>query len=104
MRQNRRRRGLLQATASFVLGAAAGSLCALLYAPASGRVIRRRISMQARNLQRSVGRRIGRTQRVLATEAQRVRAAATEWVTEHIPHVNGKHPIRRRVLRHAAAR
>ena len=72
---------------------------ALLYAPASGNVTRRRLAMRAQNLRRAAVRRLGRTQRVLANQAVLAREAATEWITEHIPHTNGngKH----RAVRHA---
>ncbi len=105
MKRNRRKRnGLLQATASFVLGTVTGGLAALLYAPTSGQVTRRRLAMQARGLQRTAVRRLGRAQRALATQAGHVRDAAAGWMTERFPVRNGRHPIRHRVIRHAAAR
>ena len=105
MKGNRRRgKGLVQAAASFVLGALAGGIATLLYAPASGQVTRRRLAMKARGLKRLAVRRLGRTQRVLATRAEQVRDAATEWVTDHFQVRNGRHPIRHRAIRHAAAR
>jgi len=105
MKQHRgRRAGLLQATASFALGAVTGGIVALLYAPTSGQVTRRRLLMKARGLQRTAVRRFGRAQRALATKAERVREAAAGWVTDRFPARNGRHPIRHRVIRHAAAR
>lgn len=105
MKGNRRRgKGLVQAAASFVLGALAGGIATLLYAPASGQVTRRRLAMKARGLKRAAVRRLGRTQRVLATRAEQVRDAATEWMTGHFQVRNGRHPIRHRAIRHAAAR
>ena len=104
MKENRRRGGFVRTATAFTLGATVGSIISLLYAPASGKLTRRRLSMKARNLQRTMTRRLGQTQRVLATKAEHVREAATEWITDHVPHGNGKHPIRRRVLRHAEAR
>ena len=101
MREQRRRGGAFRTAAAFSFGAAAGSILALLYAPASGQVTRRRLGTKARQLQRNAIRKLGRTQRVLATKAEHVREAATEWITEHVPHGNGKHPIRHRVVRHA---
>ena len=103
-RTRRGRHGLLQTTASFVLGAVMGGIAALLYAPSSGQVTRRRLAMKARELQRAAVRRLGRAQRALATKAEHVREAAAEWVTERFPGRNGRHPIRHRVIRHAAAR
>ena len=104
MKENRQRGGGLRAFVAFALGATVGSVAALLYAPASGQVTRRRLAMKARALQRDALRRLGQTQRELATKAERVREAATEWITEHVPHGNGRHPIRHRTIRHATAR
>ena len=103
-RNPRRQSGLVQAVASFVLGAVTGSIVALLYAPTSGQATRRRLAMKARGLQRAAIRRLERAQRALATKAGHVREAAAEWVTERFPARNGRHPIRHRVVRHAAAR
>ena len=98
MRDQRRRGGAFRTATAFGLGAALGSVVALLYAPASGQVTRRRLALRTRNLQRAALRRIGRTQRVLVNKAESVREAATEWIADHIPHQgNGKH----RVARHA---
>ena len=94
----------MRAFVAFAVGATVGSVAALLYAPASGQVTRKRLAMKARTLQRAALRRLGQTQRELATRAERVREAATEWITEHVPHGNGRHPIRHRMIRHAAAR
>ncbi|MBI2104445.1 MAG: YtxH domain-containing protein [Candidatus Omnitrophica bacterium] len=103
-RTRRGKTGLLQATASFVLGAVTGAIVALLYAPTSGQVARRRLAMKARGLQRTAVRRLGRAQRALATKAEHVREAAAGWMTERFPVRNGRHPIRHRAIRHAAAR
>ena len=104
MKENRQRGGGLRAFVAFALGATVGSVAALLYAPASGQVTRKRLAMKARALQRDALRRLGQTQRELATRAERVREAATEWITEHVPHGNGRHPVRHRTIRHATAR
>ena len=101
MKEDRQRKGTFRTVVAFALGATAGSLIALLYAPASGKVTRRRLAMKARSIQRTAIRRLGQTQRVLATKAEHVREAATEWVAAHVPHGNGRHPARRRELRHA---
>ena len=103
MKEIRRRGGIFRTFGAFVLGTTAGSVIALLYAPASGQVTRRRLALKVRNLQRRMTRRLGQTQRVLANRAEQVREAATEWITEHVPHGNGKHPIRHRAVRHASA-
>ncbi len=104
MKENRRRGGLGTFLA-FALGTTVGSIVALLCAPASGQVTRRRIALKVRHLQREAARRLGRTQRVLATRALQVREAATEWIADRFPHRNGngRHAIRRREIRHAAA-
>ena len=99
MKEFRRRGGALRTAGIFALGAALGSIIALLYAPASGKVTRRRLAMKARQLQREAARRLGETQRALVTRAEHVREAATEWIAEHVP--NGRHPVRRRPIRHA---
>ena len=98
MKEQRRRGGAFRTVAAFGLGAAAGSVIALLYAPASGAVTRRRLALRARTLQRAAARRLGQTRQILAHKAEDVREAATEWITEHIPHrTNGKH----RAVHHA---
>ena len=80
----------------FVAGAAAGSIVALLFAPASGRVTRRRIGMKLRAVQRDAARQFGQVQRRLARKAETLREAASEklsdareWVAGHV--ANGHH-------------
>ena len=102
MKEFRRRGGALRTFAAFTLGAAAGSIVALLYAPASGQVTRRRLARRAQILRRDAARRLGETRRVLVTKAEQVREAAADWISEHVPG-NGRHPMRRRVDRHLAA-
>ena len=84
---------------AFALGAATGSLVALLYAPASGEVTRRRLLIKAREAKRAVTRKMGQAQKVLARKADQVRETATDWITEHV--TNGHAKRRRQVLRHA---
>ena len=104
IRENRQRGGWFRAVAAFAFGATIGSAIALLYAPASGKVTRRRLLLKARSLQRVAARRLGQTTRVLATQAGQVREAATQWIAGHLPHRNGKHVIRRRgAVHHVAA-
>lgn len=101
MRQPRRN-GRGRTAFAFALGAAAGSIIALLYAPASGEVTRRRLLMKAREAQRKAARKLGQAQKVLACKAEQVRESATEWIAEHVPHNgHGRRAPRRRVLRHA---
>ena len=103
MKEQRRTNGAFRTVATFGLGAAVGSIVALLYAPASGKVTRKRLAMRARNLQRAAIRRLGETRRVIVNKAEGVREAATEWISDHVPHGNGRHTTRRRTLRHASA-
>ena len=100
MKAFRRRGGALQTAATFTFGAALGSIIALLYAPAAGKITRRRLVLRARNLQREAARRLGKTQRQLALRAEHVREAASEWISEHVPHTNGRHAR----IRHATVR
>ncbi len=104
MKEIRRRGGVFRTVMAFSLGATVGSMIALLYAPASGKVTRRRLVFKARTLKRAAARRLGQTTRVLASRAEHVREAATEWIADHIPHSNGKQTMRRREIRHAMTR
>jgi len=101
MKEQRRRGGAFRTVTAFGLGAATGSILALLYAPASGKLTRRKLALRAQNLKRTAIRQLGQTQRVLANRAEHVRDAATEWITDHMPHGNGGHRVRRREIRHA---
>lgn len=94
--------GRLRMLGAFLFGAVAGSIVALLYAPASGKVTRRQLALKVKAFRRQAIRRIGQTQRVLASKASEVREAATEWISDHMPR-NGRHQVRRRPLRHAVA-
>jgi gas vesicle protein len=92
---------------TFALGATAGSILALLYAPASGRVTRRRIGMKFRTLQQTTGRKLGQAQRLLARKAQRLQRTAVRklhdartWMTEHVSNGHAKR-AGRRALQHA---
>ena len=104
MKEIRPRGNGLRTVAAFAFGATAGSVIALLLAPASGQVTRRRLAMRLRNVQKEAARRLGQTRRALATRAEQVRETATEWIEDHLPHRNGngRHVIRRKI-RHATA-
>lgn len=93
--------GIFPALGTFTLGAAVGSILALLYAPASGQVTRRRLANRVRNLRRNTVRRLEETGRVLTRKAGDVREAAGEWIADHMPLRNGKHALRRRTHTHA---
>lgn len=109
MRNRIQRPGRTFRTASaFAVGAAAGSLLALLYAPASGQTTRRRLGLQVRRWQRGTLRGLGQAQRVLVNGADRVREAATGWISGRVPQyqersINGRQTSRRRIVRHAVA-
>lgn len=79
--------------AAFAIGATAGSILALLFAPASGRVTRKRLVQGARRLQRVGLRKLGQTSHLIARKVGYVKDAATEWITER---VNGKHVVHHR--------
>lgn len=109
VREQPRQYGRGRIVGAFVLGATAGSVLALLFAPASGRVTRKRIGMKLRSFQRETSRRLGHAQRLLARKAETLRDAAgegishaREWVAGHVA-ANGheRRSTRRRALRHA---
>ena len=97
-KQQRRRGGAIRTVATVGIAAGAGYLLGILFAPASGKVMRRRIALRAQALRKRAMRRIGQTQKVLACKATEVREAATEWLTEKMPHNGNGH---RRVAHHA---
>lgn len=106
MKEQRRRGGKLKSLALFSLGAAAGSIVALLTAPASGEMTRKRIGQQVRKLQNTAARRLKDTRKVLITRADEVRESATEslvhakeWMAGRMQngHAAPKRPVRRRV-------
>lgn len=101
MAQIRRRGGAVRTVFAFGFGAAVGSLLALLYAPASGAVTRKRLANRIRTMKKGAVRRLGQTQRVLASKAEDVREAATEWISDHMPRNNGNG--RHRALHQAKA-
>ena len=109
LKEPRRGRQIGRTIGVFTLGAAAGSIIALLYAPASGRVTRRRIALKVRAVRQQTVRQLGRTKKLLVRQAEQLREAtgdkfndAREWVTERM-HNNGhaRRPIRHRVAHHA---
>lgn len=103
-----RRGGIGRTVSAFALGATVGSIVALLCAPASGKVTRKRIAMRMRALRQQTVKQLGKTQRILARRAEGLREATTqrlhharEWVAEHITNGNGKRALRQRTVRHA---
>lgn len=111
MRQESRRRGIGRTLGAFALGATAGSIAALLCAPASGRVTRKRLGMKMRAVQRESLRRLGQTKRMLARKTADLREAAAErvhaardWAVDHVGNGHSRRrpaPRRRPALRHA---
>ena len=79
MKEYRRSGGIVRTLGAFTLGAAAGSIVALLFAPASGQATRRRIGLQLRMLQRTATRQLGRK---ITT--------ARQWVVEHVTNGHGR--------------
>ena len=94
-----RLRGYGRTVAAFAIGATAGSLIALLFAPASGRVTRRRLFLQARNTQRAIGRKLGVATKTLMKKAECARDAAGEWITSHVGNGHAR-PSRRHAVHH----
>ena len=75
--------------AAFALGATIGSIVALLYAPASGKVTRQRLAMKAREARRDAERKLAQARRTLAHRAVEVRETAQEWIHERMQNGNG---------------
>lgn len=89
---------------ALAIGATAGSVLALLLAPASGSVTRRRISMQIRTYGRTTARQLTLAKKQLARQTEQLRDVAVdrlgqtrEWLVEHVVPKNGKHPAPHRV-------
>ena len=100
LKPRRRAQGLWQTVGAFIIGATAGSVIALLFAPASGQLTRRRIGLKFRALQRQ-------TTRQLKVQAKHLREAATngvnharEWVVGRVTNGHNR-PTTRRAVRQA---
>ena len=101
MKESRRQSGIGRAIGAFTLGAAAGSVLALLYAPASGKVTRKRIAMKLRTFKQTAAHRLGDLREV-ATEKV---SDARRWVLDRISSSNGHRKsgsARRRLAQHHA--
>ena len=92
---------------AFALGATAGSTAALLLAPASGQVTRRRLASKFRSAERSASRQFQQGRKLLAKKAGLLKSAAAEkigdtreWLLERMPNGNGKHHSMPRRLAH----
>ncbi|MBI3332479.1 MAG: YtxH domain-containing protein [Candidatus Omnitrophica bacterium] len=86
-----------QTAGSFAAGAAAGSILALLFAPASGRVTRKRIGHQLKQAEKLVAKKAS----VLREAAMEKLGDTRDWLVERVRNGNGKHPLPRRVMHHA---
>ena len=92
----------------FALGAAAGSVCGILLAPASGSVTHKRIGMKFKSLEQQGARQIKQAKKMLVQKADDLRDAANEklsqtreWLVERVGSGNGKHPSHRRLAHHS---
>ena len=93
MKQGRSNRG--NTVAAFALGATIGSIFALLYAPASGKVTRQRLVLRAREARRHAERKLAHARKMLAHRAVEVRENATEWIQTRMQNGHGR-TLRRR--------
>jgi len=97
--------GWKKTAGAFALGATAGSAVAILLAPATGRIIRKRLASKFRSVERSASRQFQQSKKLLAKKAELLKDAAVEriggtreWLLDRIPNGNGKnHPMPRRV-------
>lgn len=91
MAQMRQRSGTGRTIGAFAVGAAAGSILALLFAPASGKETRKRLRLKVRELQQATT-----TMQQAATKKIKT---ARAWVMDHLPS-NGhvKRPTRHRAV------
>ena len=82
MKQTRPRTGIVRTIMAFGIGATAGSIVALLFAPAPGRVTRKKLAMRLREAQRVAGGKLGKG----ITQAR-------TWVLEHVSNGHGRRPL-----------
>jgi gas vesicle protein len=93
------RKQLAKTLGVFALGAAAGSAVALLTAPASGKVTRKRIGMKFRSVKNAAGKQIKGAKKLLSQKALVLRREAAEkigksreWLVDRMAtNGNGKH-------------
>jgi gas vesicle protein len=100
LKSRRQTRGLLRAIGAFIIGATAGGVIALLFAPTSGQVTRRRIGLKFRTLQRQAGRQLKVTASQLRQAAALQVNHAREWVVGRVANGHSR-PTTRRAVRHA---
>ena len=102
MKQGRKIGRIAGTVGTFAAGATLGSVLGLLFAPASGKVLRKRIGMKVRTFEHTAQRNIKQAKKLLARKADNLREAAAEklgqsreWITERLASNNNKHPSRR---------
>ena len=76
MKRNQRWGEFNGSLGAFTLGVTAGSIAAILFAPSSGQVTRKRIGMQFRSLENKATRQIRYGKRLLTKKAHVLRKAA----------------------------
>lgn len=99
----RRPRYLGRTLGAFAIGAAAGSVLALLYAPASGKMTRRRIGLKVKAFRCATAKQLQRTRVQLLKQAKQFREATVEkvgqtreWVMERLPLTPSRHTTNHR--------
>ena len=88
------RSGRGKTIAAFAIGAAAGSALALLFAPASGKVTRKRLVQNMRKLKKDGLRKIGKATHVFAVRVGDAKEAAGEWLTQRVNGHGKRHAAR----------
>ena len=102
MKEARRRGAALRTAGTFAIGAAVGSVVALLLAPVSGKVARKRIGMKLQNLQRRASRQFRSLERTASRKLGKQITSARSWMSNHLPNGHARRSTRRRVaVKHA---
>ena len=87
---------IVQSLGIFTLGATIGSLSALFFAPASGRVIRKRLGSQLRQAKKQL---IKKADLLRETAVEKL-GDTRQWLVQRVMNGNGKHSMRRRAVHH----
>lgn len=88
----------------FTLGAAVGSVMALLYAPASGKATRKKIGLKFKSVQRATAQQVLRTKKLLTQKAGILGNVAVEKLDgtrEWLARIGTNHSAPRRVAHRA---
>ena len=85
MKNTRPQMGIFRTIMAFGIGATVGSIAGLLFAPASGKVTRKKLGMRLREVRRVAGGKLNKS----ITQAR-------TWVLAHVPNGNGhgRRPLR----------